>query len=98
MSSRYRESQEIIRAATIYAHGGERAELESYSLELLKKADFQLDSRDVHSGYRKAISERISELEHLKNKTDIIDVKPNFFGLGINLNEGWRRFKFWRSK
>lgn len=32
------------------------------------------------------------------NKIDVVDIKPNFFGLGANLNEAWRRFKKWRSK
>jgi len=32
------------------------------------------------------------------NSTDVVDIKPNFFGLGMNLNEAWRRFKKWRSK
>ena len=29
---------------------------------------------------------------------DVVDIKPNFFGFGANLNEAWRRFKKWRSK
>ena len=35
---------------------------------------------------------------HESNSTDVFDIKPNFFGLGANLNEIWRRFKKWRSK
>jgi hypothetical protein len=35
---------------------------------------------------------------HELNSTDVVDIKPNFFGLGANLNEAWRRFKKWRSK
>jgi septal ring factor EnvC (AmiA/AmiB activator) len=33
-----------------------------------------------------------------KNNADLVDIKPNFFGLGANLNEAWRRFMKWRSK
>ena len=36
--------------------------------------------------------------EHTEKDTrelDVIDIKPNFYGLGINLNEGWRRFAKW---
>lgn len=32
------------------------------------------------------------------NKTDVIDIKPNFYGLGVNLNEAFRRVKGWFSK
>jgi len=57
---------------------------------------------------RRYIDERLSFLksEHEKilressssNSTDVVDIKPNFFGLGMNLNEACRRFKKWRSK
>jgi len=57
---------------------------------------------------RRYIDERLSFLksEHEKNlpetnsnnSTDVVDIKPNFFGLGMNLNEVWRRFKKWWSK
>ncbi len=33
-----------------------------------------------------------------KQSADLVDIKPNFFGLGANLNEAWRRFIKWRSK
>ncbi|MBT3880738.1 MAG: hypothetical protein HON76_06105 [Candidatus Scalindua sp.] len=52
---------------------------------------------------RKALAEANlrSEQEralHESNGTDVVDIKPNFFGLGANLNEAWRRFKKWHSK
>lgn len=52
---------------------------------------------------RKALAEANlrSEQEralHESNGTDVVDIKPNFFGLVANLNEAWRRFKKWRSK
>jgi len=57
---------------------------------------------------RRYIDERLSFLksEHEKtlrescssNGTDVVDIKPNFFGLGMNFNEAWRRFKKWYSK
>ena len=28
-----------------------------------------------------------------KNHEDIIDIKPNFYGIGLNLNAFWRKFK-----
>ncbi len=33
-----------------------------------------------------------------KYNADLVDLKPNFFGFGANLNEAWRRFKKWRAK
>ena len=54
---------------------------------------------------RRYIDERLSFLksEHEKNlretnSTDVVDIKPNIFGLGMNFNEVWRRFKKWWSK
>jgi hypothetical protein len=32
------------------------------------------------------------------NSTDVVDIKPNFYGIGLNLNEAWHRFKKWFSK
>ena len=40
----------------------------------------------------------LAEAKHESNRTDVVDIKPNFFGLGANLNEAWRRFKKWNSK
>ncbi len=52
---------------------------------------------------RKALAEANlrSEKEralHESNGTDVVDIKPSFFGVGANLNEVWRRLKKWRSK
>jgi hypothetical protein len=30
-------------------------------------------------------------------QADVIEIKPNFYGLGINLNEVWRRVRRWLS-
>ncbi len=35
---------------------------------------------------------------HKTSRTDLVEIKPNFFGLGLNINELWRRFKKWHSK
>lgn len=32
------------------------------------------------------------------NSTDVVDIKPNFYGIGLNLNEACRRLKKWLSK
>ncbi len=100
MAGRDEESQKIMAASMRYVKNGDRSELESFSLAALKKADYQLDNRDNGSGYRNAIKDLITELEqndNSTNQTDVIDVKPNIFGLGVNLNETWRRVRKWWS-
>lgn len=98
MAGRDKESQEIMSAAMRFVRDGDRTDLESYSIELLRKADYQLSDRDIGSGYRRAISDRIEELKGSISHTDVVDIKPNFFGLGLNLNEAWRRLKSRFSK
>lgn len=44
----------------------------------------------------KALTE--ANQKNQKHSADLVDIKPNFFGLGVNLNEAWRRFIKWRSK
>ena len=87
-------------AAMRYVKSGDRSGLESFSLEALKKADYQLSNRDSESGFRRAISDLIAERENKNDsikQADVIGVKPNLFGLGINFNEVWRRIKSWWS-
>ncbi len=98
MAGRDAESQAIMSAAMRYVNSGDRSDLESFSLEALKKADYQLSNRDSESGYRRAISDLIAERENKNDsikQADVIDVKPNLFGLGINFNEVWRRIRSW---
>ena len=99
MAGRDEESQAVMSAAMRYVKRGDRAELERFSLPALKKADLQLGNRDAGSGYRRAIAERIAELQRPEpaqaQQTDVIDVKPNVYGVGLNLNEAWRRFRHW---
>ena len=100
MSGRDKESQAIMGAAMRFVKSGDRSDLESFSTSALKKADYQLGNRDNDSGYRRAIKDLITEREqqdNSENQEDVIEVKPNIFGLGINLNEAWRRVKKWWS-
>ena len=70
----------------------------------LRKAYYQLSDRDSESGYRRAITDRIAELQqvgeqrHQHSETEVVDLRPNFFGLGLNLNEAWRRIRSWWGK
>ena len=65
----------------------EQVALLKESNELAKKA---LTEANLRSEQERAL--------HESNSTDVVDIKPNFFGLGANLNEAWRRFKKWSSK
>jgi len=62
MPNRDEESQAIMAAAMRFVKSDDRSDLESYPLALLKKADYQLGNRDIGSGYRKAVTDLITEL------------------------------------
>ena len=61
---------------------------------LLKKSN-ELATRALNEANLRSEEERAL---HESNSTNVVDIKPNFFGLGANLNEAWRRFNKWRSK
>ena len=80
---------------------------------LRKKAAENMSSQHAHEQMallkesnelaRKTLAEANHKSEqdkvmHESGGTDVVDVKPNFFGLGLNLNEIWRRVKRWRTK
>ena len=98
MAGRDEESQRVMAAAMRYVKSGDRSELETFSLSVLRKADYQLSDRDSGSGYRAAIKDRIAELEPTERKdTDLIEIKPSLYGVTLNFNEGWRRLRRWLS-
>jgi len=104
MAGRDEESQKVTGAAMRYVKSGDRSELETFSLPVLRKADYQLSNRDKGSGYRRAIADRIEELEPKSEKdtstkqSNVVDIKPSFYGVSINVNELWRRARQWLSK
>lgn len=53
---------------------------------------------DERLSFLKSEQEKALRESDIKKGTDVVDIKPNFFGLGMNLNEAWRRFKKWLSK
>ena len=61
----------------------------------LQKESNELVTKALNETNLKSVKERAL---HESKSTDAVDVKPNFFGVGVNLNEVWRRFKKWRSK
>ena len=104
MAGRDEESQKVMAAAMRYVRYGDRSELKTFPLPVLRKADYQLSNRDNGSGYRRAIKDRIVELES-KNEKDtstrqpnLVDIKPSLYGVSININELWRRARRWLSK
>ena len=70
------------------------SQLASEQVALLKEAN-ELARKTLAETNLRSEQERAL---HESNGTDVVDIKPNFFGLGANLNEAWRRFKKWRSK
>jgi len=86
-----------------------KAQIDSMSIHELE-ADEKNARSSLFKGKekRRYIDERLSLLKsereetlresNINNSTDVVDIKPNIFGLGMNLNEVWRRFKKWWSK
>ena len=98
-----------INSAKAFAEFSQKKANDAKKKEAATKKNSQLASEQVallkesNELARKALAEanRRSEQEralHESNSTDVVDIKPNFFGLGANLNEAWRRFKKWCSK
>ena len=98
MAARDEESQRVMAAAMRYVKSGDRSELETFPLLVLQKADYQLSGRDDGSGYRNAIKDRIAELQPKNFQTNVIEIKPSFYGISFNFNEAWRRVRRWISK
>ncbi|HEY5994835.1 MAG TPA: hypothetical protein VIU46_09595 [Gallionellaceae bacterium] len=98
MSKRDAESHQVIGAAQRYVKYGDRSDLEAFSLPILQKTIYQLGNLDTRSGYRSAIEDRIKELSAENEKAPLIEVKPSFHGVGLNLNEAWRRIKAWLNR
>lgn len=82
---------------------------EAREREVVNNKTFQLATEQIalqkesNELARKALAEDNLRSEQEKawrksNSTDVVDLKPNFFGLSVNLNELWRRFKKWGSK
>ena len=61
--------------------------LQKESNELAKKA---LTEANFRSKQERAL--------HESSSIDVVDMKPNIFGIGVNLNEAWRRIIKWCSK
>ena len=87
MEHSQKKANDVAAANKISQLASEQVALLKESNELAKKA---LIEANLRSEEERAL--------HESNSTDVVDIKPNFFGLGANLNEAWRTFKKWRSK
>ncbi len=76
------------------AAANKTSQLASEQVALLKESN-EIATKALIEANRRSEEERVL---HESNNTDVVDIKPNIFGLGANLNEAWRRFKKWRSK
>lgn len=86
------QSWQVVAAAQRYVKTGDPSELRGFSLVILKKAEYQLGERDLNAGWRKAIQDFIAELA---NAPDVLEVKPEAFGIKLNVNEVLRRVVRW---
>jgi len=90
-----KESWEIITATQRYVKTGDRSILNTYGLEALKKADYQLGTRDINEGYRRTIRDLIQCIE---NTPEILEIKPGIFGVNLNINALLKTIKrFWKK-
>lgn len=71
-----------------------KSQLKSEQIALLKESN-DLAKRALASAELKSEQERTM---NESSGVDLFEIKPNFFGLGANLNEAWRRLKEWYSK
>ena len=69
--------------------------MREFDVAALKKADYQLGDRDVNAGWRKAIQDFIKEKE---NSPEVLEVKPEAFGIKLNVNELFKRVRRWLRK
>lgn len=60
-----------------------------------KKADYQLGTRDINEGYRRAIRDLIQSIE---NTPEILEIKPGIFGVNLNINALLKTIKRFRKK
>jgi 23S rRNA pseudoU1915 N3-methylase RlmH len=74
----------------------QKREKEAQRIQAAENSSAQLVALQKESNElaRKALDQVNDE----SNKTDVIDLKPNIFGIGLNLNEAWRKFGKWISK
>ena len=68
------------------------AQLASEQVALLRESN-ELARQSLEAENLRAKQE---EAQRYKS-TDVVDIKPNLYGFGFNLNEAWRRLNKWLS-
>lgn len=89
------QSWQVVAAAQRYVKTGNLSEMREFDIAALKKADYQLGNNDIHAGWRKAIQDLITKEE---SAPEILEVKPEAFGIKLNLNELFKRASKWWKK
>jgi hypothetical protein len=51
-----------------------------------------LDLSNLSGRLEDFVGKKMMDNKQTKNNQDIIDVKPNFFGIGLNLNNLWKKY------
>lgn len=98
------DTQKIASAAMRCAKTGDLSELKVFPVELLRKAHYQLGVRDLGMGYREVIKDLIEELDSERkvaddrSNEDCVDIKPNIYGIGLNINAIMRKIFRFREK
>lgn len=95
MSRLDEQSWQVVAAAQRYVRTGNSSEMREFDVATLKKTDYQLGDRDVATGWRKAIQDFIKEKN---NAPEVLEVKPEAFGIKLNVNELFKRVLRWFRK
>jgi len=95
MSQLDEQSWQVVVAAQRYVRTGNPSEVREFDVTALKKADYQLGDKDVNTGWRKAIQDFIKEKE---DSPEVLEVKPEAFGIKLNVNELFKRALRWFRK
>jgi hypothetical protein len=95
MSRLDEQSWQVVAAAQRYVRTSNPSEMREFDIATLKKTDYQLGDRDVNAGWRKAIQDFIREKE---NSPEVLEVKPEAFGIKLNVNELFKRALRWFRK
>ncbi len=84
LNKKKEKEERLKNAAEIQARQIQARQIEAEKIALLKKQN--------------ELTEKHIEETNKRHSADLVDIKPNFFGIGANLNEAWRRVMKWLSK
>lgn len=70
---------------------GFQTEISQIRQDSIQEIEIRIDE------HNEVVSNKVRK-ENSKIEEDIIDIKPNFYGIGLNLNAIWKRMKGWLKK